>query len=223
MAMAGRAMPLMRPIRNSAAPMAAPVLPAETIAQARPSRTASAARTSEESFMVRTLETRLGAHADHLRGFDHLEVAGVAHLVAAADEHHRYLQLGRARGARPRRSRRGHGRPPSHRPLPDHFGGTWPFRPPRRHKGSIATVPSHQNVPSHQRFHRTRTLHRTGMFHRTKGPIGPEASIRQERSIAAAGLRSLSPNGFTRRRVTRRLGPSGRGTNRSCRRPGGAA
>jgi len=36
--------------------MVAPVLPALTMADARPSRTASAARTSEESFMRRTLE-----------------------------------------------------------------------------------------------------------------------------------------------------------------------
>ena len=34
--------------------MVAPVFPALTMAQARPSRTASAARTSDESFMVRT-------------------------------------------------------------------------------------------------------------------------------------------------------------------------
>ena len=36
--------------------MVAPVLPAETMADARPSRTASAARTSDESFIVRTLD-----------------------------------------------------------------------------------------------------------------------------------------------------------------------
>ena len=55
-AIAGRAMPRMRPMRSSAEPMAAPVLPADTIADARPSRTASAARTSDESFIVRTLD-----------------------------------------------------------------------------------------------------------------------------------------------------------------------
>src|SRR6478609_6336321 len=54
--MAGRDTPLMRPMRRSALAMVAPVLPALTIADARPSRTASAARTSEESFMVRTLD-----------------------------------------------------------------------------------------------------------------------------------------------------------------------
>ena len=53
--MAGRCTPLMRPIRNSALAIVAPVLPALTIADAAPSRTASAARTSEESFMRRTL------------------------------------------------------------------------------------------------------------------------------------------------------------------------
>ena len=36
--------------------MVAPVLPALTIAEAAPSRTASAARTSDESFIFRTLE-----------------------------------------------------------------------------------------------------------------------------------------------------------------------
>ena len=34
--------------------MVAPVLPAETMAEALPSRTASAARTSDESFLRRT-------------------------------------------------------------------------------------------------------------------------------------------------------------------------
>ena len=42
-------------MRNSAEAIVAPVLPAETIAQALPSRTSSAARTSEESFFLRTL------------------------------------------------------------------------------------------------------------------------------------------------------------------------
>ncbi len=50
-AMAGRATPRMRPMRNRALAMVAPVLPALTMADARPSRTASAARTSDESFM----------------------------------------------------------------------------------------------------------------------------------------------------------------------------
>ena len=50
-AMAGRATPLMRPMRSRALAMVAPVLPALTMAEALPSRTASAARTSEESFM----------------------------------------------------------------------------------------------------------------------------------------------------------------------------
>ena len=53
-AIAGRFTPLMRPIRSSAEAIVAPVLPAEIIADALPSRTASAARTSVESFFVRT-------------------------------------------------------------------------------------------------------------------------------------------------------------------------
>ena len=53
-AMAGRETPGRRPIRNKALAMAAPVLPALTMAQARPSRTASAQRTSEESRFTRT-------------------------------------------------------------------------------------------------------------------------------------------------------------------------
>ena len=52
--MAGRTTPFSRPMRNSALAMAAPVLPALTMARAFPSRTASAARTREESFLRRT-------------------------------------------------------------------------------------------------------------------------------------------------------------------------
>src|SRR5262245_28349642 len=43
-------------MRKSADAMVAPVLPADTMADALPSRTASAARTSDESFILRTLE-----------------------------------------------------------------------------------------------------------------------------------------------------------------------
>jgi hypothetical protein len=53
-AMAGRETPGKRPMRNKALAMAAPVLPALTMAQARPSRTASAQRTMEESLFTRT-------------------------------------------------------------------------------------------------------------------------------------------------------------------------
>ncbi len=53
--MAGRITPGNRPMRNRADAMVAPVLPADTMAMARPSRTASAARTSDESFFRRTL------------------------------------------------------------------------------------------------------------------------------------------------------------------------
>src|SRR4051812_40339667 len=52
--MAGRLTPRIRPMRSRALAMVAPVLPALTIAEARPSRTASAARTSDESFLRRT-------------------------------------------------------------------------------------------------------------------------------------------------------------------------
>ena len=55
-AIAGRATPRIRPIRRRALAIAAPVLPALTIAEATPSRTASAARIREESFIRRTLE-----------------------------------------------------------------------------------------------------------------------------------------------------------------------
>ena len=41
-------------MRSSAEAIVAPVLPAETMALALPSRTSSAARTSEESFLRRT-------------------------------------------------------------------------------------------------------------------------------------------------------------------------
>ena len=52
--MAGLLTPLIRPMRNSAEAIVAPVLPADTIADAVPSRTASAARTSVASFFRRT-------------------------------------------------------------------------------------------------------------------------------------------------------------------------
>ncbi len=53
-AIAGRITPGSRPMRSSADAIVAPVLPAETIAIALPSRTASAARTSDASFLRRT-------------------------------------------------------------------------------------------------------------------------------------------------------------------------
>ena len=53
-AIAGRDTPRMRPMRSNALAIVAPVLPALTIAEALPSRTASAARTSDESFFRRT-------------------------------------------------------------------------------------------------------------------------------------------------------------------------
>src|SRR4051794_2205584 len=53
-AIAGRAIPLIRPMRSSAAAIAAPVFPALIIASASPSRTACAQRTTEASFSRRT-------------------------------------------------------------------------------------------------------------------------------------------------------------------------
>src|ERR1700733_14109650 len=53
-AMHGRTTPGRRPMRSRAEAMVAPVLPAETMADALPSRTSSAARTREESFLRRT-------------------------------------------------------------------------------------------------------------------------------------------------------------------------
>src|SRR5215207_5640426 len=53
-AIAGRAAPLMRPMRSNAAAMDAPVLPALVIASALPSRTSSALTTIDESLRVRT-------------------------------------------------------------------------------------------------------------------------------------------------------------------------
>ena len=53
-AIAGRWTPLIRPNRKSAAAIVAPVLPAPTIAAARPSRTASAASTIDDRFLART-------------------------------------------------------------------------------------------------------------------------------------------------------------------------
>ena len=52
--MQGRTTPGSRPMRSSADAMVAPVLPADTMAAAFPSRTSSAARTREESFLRRT-------------------------------------------------------------------------------------------------------------------------------------------------------------------------
>ena len=72
---AGRLTPLIRPIRSSAEAIVAPVLPAETIADALPSRTASAARTSVESFLRRTPLAGVLVHLDDLGGLDQLEVA----------------------------------------------------------------------------------------------------------------------------------------------------
>ncbi len=73
-AMAGRDTPLMRPMRSRAEAIVAPVLPAETMAEALWSRTASAARTSDESFLVRTPGARVVAHADDLGRGDHVEL-----------------------------------------------------------------------------------------------------------------------------------------------------
>ncbi len=91
MAIAGRLTPLIRPIRNSADAIVAPVLPAEIIAPARPSRTASAARTSVESFLRRIADGRVVVHPDDLGGLDQVEDGAVGGLppveVGWPDEH----------------------------------------------------------------------------------------------------------------------------------------
>ena len=73
--------------------MAAPVLPALTMARALPSRTASAARTREESFLRRTDGAGVLVHGDDLRGGEDLEPARVADLVGGPDEHDRDAEL----------------------------------------------------------------------------------------------------------------------------------
>ena len=86
-AIAGRATPLMRPMRSRALAIVAPVLPALTIAEARPSRTASAARTSDESFMVRTLLAGSASMAMTSEASMIVEPADVTELVGPADQH----------------------------------------------------------------------------------------------------------------------------------------
>ena len=83
MTMQGRSTPGSRPMRNSAEAMVAPVLPAETIALAFPSRTSSAARTKDESFFFRTLDAGIVVHGDDFAAGDDLETQGVAHAVRA--------------------------------------------------------------------------------------------------------------------------------------------
>ena len=92
--MAGRATPLMRPMRSSADAIVAPVLPAETMAEARPSRTASAARTNEESFIRRTLEpgSALIGITSEAGITSRSPASGVQHL-RLAHEHHGDAQL----------------------------------------------------------------------------------------------------------------------------------
>ena len=75
--------PLIRPMRNSAEAIVAPVLPAAIIAPARPSRTASAARTSVESFLRAHTSRRVIMHADDFARLDQLEYGAVNGLAAA--------------------------------------------------------------------------------------------------------------------------------------------
>ena len=70
--------------------MAAPVLPALTMAEARPSRTASAARTTDASFLRRTAGPRVVVHVDDLGGGHDRQVArvGGGDGLGPADEQH---------------------------------------------------------------------------------------------------------------------------------------
>ena len=80
--------------------MVAPVLPAETMAMALPSRTASAARTSDESFLRRTPWAGSSSMPMTSLAGKHGEAAGVAHLPGPADQGHRDPGLlGRLAGA----------------------------------------------------------------------------------------------------------------------------
>ena len=100
--MAGRLTPLIRPIRSSAEAMVAPVLPAETMADALPSRTASAARTSEESFIRRTLAPGSASMAITSEAGQDLQVTGQwPEDLRLADQQDPHAQLGhRPVGAR---------------------------------------------------------------------------------------------------------------------------
>ena len=80
-------------MRSSAEAMVAPVLPADTIAQALPSRTSSAARTSEESFFLRTLAGGVVVHGDDLGAGEDLEAQGVAEQVGHAHEDDREAEF----------------------------------------------------------------------------------------------------------------------------------
>ena len=86
-AIPGVAIPFSRPIRSSALAIVAPVLPAETIAEASPSRTASAARTSEESFFL----PDRGPGSSSISMTSDASITGrsegVADPVGGADEH----------------------------------------------------------------------------------------------------------------------------------------
>ena len=103
----GRAMPRIRPMRSSAPAIVAPVLPAPTIASARPSRTASAQRTSDESFL-RAHRARPGRRpsrrprcaATHARRPPAARPpAAAARRVGRPDEQDLDVELGRAASA----------------------------------------------------------------------------------------------------------------------------
>jgi hypothetical protein len=84
-AMQGRTTPGRRPMRSSAEAMVAPVLPAETMALAWPSRTSSAQRTSEESFFAHA-RGGVVVHGDHLGAGHDLEAERVAHQFGHAHQ-----------------------------------------------------------------------------------------------------------------------------------------
>ena len=84
--MHGRSTPGSRPMRKSADAIVAPVLPAETMALALPSRTSSAARTSDESFFLRTLAPGSSSIAITSVTATTGRPSGVAHEFGHADE-----------------------------------------------------------------------------------------------------------------------------------------
>ena len=75
-------------MRSRAEAMVAPVLPADTMARAWPSRTASAARTSERVLLPTHPLTGIVVHADHLGGVQLRQPAGVPHLPRAPHQQH---------------------------------------------------------------------------------------------------------------------------------------
>ena len=81
--MAGRDTPPSLPTTKTAAAMAAPVEPADTIPSASPLATRRAATVTDASFLSRMADAASSPMLDHLGGGDHLDLAGGA---GAADQ-----------------------------------------------------------------------------------------------------------------------------------------